>query len=294
MIGSFDAENLEYYLLGDLNVDFMSTSESSNRQKVKEILDIYEIEQLINEPTRITATSSTLIDLCLTNMPTNTFKSGVIHLSISDHSLTYTIRKAHYTPQGPRIINTRSMKNFNREAFLNELEQKEWDTIYYSQDPNEMWHIWKNMLMESIDKHAPLRSRRTRNRKSPWITNELRHRMFHRDYLKKKAISSRDPQIWYQYRQTKNYINNEIKKTKQAYYKNNLDLKKGNLKKTWKIVNELSSKNVCKTNRIAQLKIAGQEISTPGEIAETFNSYFSNIGEKLTSDIPPSQRIMCQ
>jgi hypothetical protein len=69
MIGSFDAENLEYYLLGDLNVDFMSTSESSNRQKVKEILDIYEIEQLINEPTRITATSGTLIDLCLTNMP---------------------------------------------------------------------------------------------------------------------------------------------------------------------------------------------------------------------------------
>jgi hypothetical protein len=99
MIGSFDAENLEYYLLGDLNVDFMSTSESSNRQKVEEILDIYEIEQLINKPTRITATSSTLIDLCLTNMPTNTFKSGVLHLSISDHSLIYTIRKAHNTPR---------------------------------------------------------------------------------------------------------------------------------------------------------------------------------------------------
>jgi hypothetical protein len=90
MIGSFDAENLEHYLLGDLNVDFMSTSESSNRQKVKKILDIFEIEQLVNEQTRITATSSTLVDLCLTNMPTNTFKSGVLHLSISDHSLIYT------------------------------------------------------------------------------------------------------------------------------------------------------------------------------------------------------------
>ena len=42
------------------------------------------------------------------------------------------------------------MKNHNREAFLNELEQKEWDTIYYSQDPNEMWHIWKNMLMKVL------------------------------------------------------------------------------------------------------------------------------------------------
>jgi hypothetical protein len=51
----------------------------------------------------------------------------------------------------------------------------------------------------------------------------------------------------------------------------------------------LSSKNVCKTNRTAQLKFAGQEISTPGEIAKTFNSYFSNIGEKLAFEIPPSE-----
>ena len=196
MIGSFDADNLEYYLLSDLNVDLCQhASESSNRQKVKEILDIYEIEQLINEPARITATSITLINLCPTNMPTNTFKSGVLHLSISDHSLIYTTRKAYYTPHGPRIINTRSMKNLNRGAFLNELEQKEWDTIYYSQDPNEMWHTWNNMLMGNIDKNAPLRSRRTRNRKSPWIINELRHQMFHRDYLKKKAISSRVQKI---------------------------------------------------------------------------------------------------
>jgi hypothetical protein len=50
------------------------------------------------------------------------------------------------------------MKNLNREAFLNKLEQKEWDNIYYSQDPNEMWHTWKNMLMEIIDKHAPLKA----------------------------------------------------------------------------------------------------------------------------------------
>ena len=128
------------------------------------------------------------------------------------------------------------MKNLNREAFLNELEQKEWDTFYYSQDPNEMWHTWNNMLMASIDKHAPLRSRRTGNRKSPRITNELRHQMFHTDYLKKNVISSRDPKNWNQYRQTKNYINNEIKKTKQAYYKNNLDLNKGNLKKLEKLL----------------------------------------------------------
>ncbi len=85
MIGSFEAENLEYFLLGELNVDFTPTTESPSKNKVKEILDIYDVEQLMNEPTRITATSSTLIDLCLTNTPINILKSGVIHVSISDH-----------------------------------------------------------------------------------------------------------------------------------------------------------------------------------------------------------------
>ena len=41
MIGSFDAENLEYFLLGDLNVDLISTTASPIKNKLKEILDIY-------------------------------------------------------------------------------------------------------------------------------------------------------------------------------------------------------------------------------------------------------------
>ena len=76
-----------------------------------------------------------------------------------------------------------------------------------------------------------------------------------------------------------NYLNNEIKKTKQAYYKNNLESNKGNMKKTWNLINELSSRNVSKTKRITQLDFEEREITAPEEIAETFNSYFLGIGE---------------
>ena len=64
------------------------------------------------------------------------------------------IRKAHYVREGTRTVEIRSLKNFNRESFLRDLEQKQWDNICCSQDPNEMWEMWKNMLMETIDKHA--------------------------------------------------------------------------------------------------------------------------------------------
>ena len=61
--------------------------------------------------------------------------------------------------------------------------------------------------------------------------------MFNRDYLKKKATRSNDPEIWNQYKHARNQSNNEIKKTKRAYFTNNLDLNKGNMKKTWNLLN---------------------------------------------------------
>jgi hypothetical protein len=94
-----------------------------------------------------------MIDLCLTNSLSTTVDSGVIHLSISDHSMVYIIRKAHYVQTGTRNIETRSMKTFNRDSFLSELGQQPYE------DPNVMWATWKVLLMNLIDRHAPLRTR---------------------------------------------------------------------------------------------------------------------------------------
>ena len=57
------------------------------------ITDIFGLNQLINEPTRITQLSSTTIDLIFTNEPDKIVCSGVSHVGISDHSLIYSFRK---------------------------------------------------------------------------------------------------------------------------------------------------------------------------------------------------------
>ena len=221
-------------------------------------MDIYGLEQMINEPTRITDKSSTLIDLCITNSPANVVNSGVLHLSISDHSLVYMVRKAHY----------RSLKNFSRENFLRDLELKQWSNVHCFEDPNEMWATWKSMLMKTIDKHGPCRSRCIGKKRSSWITNDLKRQMFKIDYLKKKAISSEDPQAWHEYRQSRNHVNNEIKKAKTSYFTTNLDLHKGNMKKTWKIINEVSSKHLSKPKKLSEIRTGEQVIASPTEIAE--------------------------
>ena len=79
-------------------------------------------------------------------------------LGISDHSLVYLIRKTRYTiPACVKTISTRSFKNFNKEAFLADVELIQWDDISLFSNPNEMWEFWKNQLLSCIDKHAPMR-----------------------------------------------------------------------------------------------------------------------------------------
>ena len=46
------------------------------------LCSLYQLTQLIDEPTRITVISRTLIDLILTNRPENILLTGVIHLGI--------------------------------------------------------------------------------------------------------------------------------------------------------------------------------------------------------------------
>ena len=144
------------------------------------------------------------------------------------------------------------------------------------------------MLINCIDKHAPPRTKRVGKKKSPWITSELKKNMRKRDILKKKAKQTGDPLIWQQYKGLRNSTNNEIKKVKTRYFTDNLVINKKNPKTTWKLINELNSRNVSSHKSISNIKVGEETINTPKDIAETFNNHFASVGEKLAYDTPLS------
>ena len=52
---------------------------------MKDLIDIYQLQQHIDKPSRITNSSQTLLDIILTKIEdTKTIDSGVIELGISD------------------------------------------------------------------------------------------------------------------------------------------------------------------------------------------------------------------
>ena len=50
------------------------------------------------------------------------------------------------------------------------------------------------------------------------------------------------------------------------------------MKRTPKLINDLNFRDCEKTKRMSEIKIGEQVVTSSGEIAEIFNSYFSNIG----------------
>ena len=58
-----------------------------------EISDIYGLQQLITEPTRITESSSSLINVIFTNCINRVVCSRVLHIGICDHSLISVCHK---------------------------------------------------------------------------------------------------------------------------------------------------------------------------------------------------------
>ena len=194
-IGILDLENIEYYLMGDLNCDMIATRYDNDTCKLMSITDVYGLQQLITEPTRVTPTSSTLIDVIYTNCPDKIVCSGACHVSISDHCMVFAYRKLSINgvTLGHNTLTYRKFGKFNRTNFRNDIASQNWDEINNFSNPNDMWSKWKCTFLSIVDQHAPLTRMRVRARSSPWITSELKKQMHNRNILKIKAIRSKDP-----------------------------------------------------------------------------------------------------
>ena len=286
LVGRLDSQNVDFYLLGDLNCNLASSTFDTNTNLLTSIADIYSLHQLIREPTRITSSSSTLLDLIFTNCPDKVACSGVSHVGISDHSLVYAYRKLciDRSGSGHKTVTYRKFKNFSSESFRNDIASQRWDDLLNFEDPNDMWLAWKTLFLNVVDKHAPLRTKRVRPSKCPWITPQLKKCMCERDKLKRKATITNDPWDWANFKKFRNQVNNKIKNAKEIYYKNAFQYSRGSSRKTWQTINELTSRNSSNLT-VREVRLDDNSISIPEQVSEAFNKHFASIGPKLASEI---------
>ena len=170
------------------------------------------MKQLMNEPTRITEYSKTLIDLIFTNREHKIVQSGIIHTTLSNHSLVFCVMKGGVPKVPPRKFEYQSFKNYDKMKFINDLNQVPWSVIDGVENVDDAIFVWERLFSEIGNEHVPLKIKRAKGSKTSWVTSKLA------DYHFRKARSTNGSYHWKMYRKLRHYTNHEEKNLKSKYF----------------------------------------------------------------------------
>ena len=209
-------ENLDLIILGDLNHDILKTKSNS---PLLRILSKYNLQNMINEPTRVTNATSTCIDLLFTNHESIISDLKVLPPFNSDHS-TITAEITYKTYKAQAYKKTiwkydEADKNLIEEKF----ESQDWSFIN-GNDINLINETFSNKIMELADQSIPKVNFTYRPNDKPWMNSNIRRTMRQRDRLYLKAKNKNTELSWSNYRNKRNEVVEMIRNAKKSYISN--------------------------------------------------------------------------
>ena len=143
---------------------------------------LFNFSQIISDVTRVSKTSSSVIDLILVSDFDKISQSGVLNIGISDHCVIYCTRKILKTTlNSHNTVKIMSMKNYNKDTFQLNLLNVDLSSVVCSDNVTQSWENFKAILMSAIDNIAPVKEVRIKQRTEPWINNEILQSIKDRD-----------------------------------------------------------------------------------------------------------------
>ena len=233
------------------------------------------LTQLIKEPTRMTETSSTLLDVIITPTNTNLVESsGVLPCHISDHYLVYATLKLKISKLPPRFVKMRSFRHYDGRQFVAHLEQIPWDEIASVDDASEMLDHFNNKFIDVLDMHAPVKTIRIKHRCCPFVDAEIEDLMRNRNILLKRARQTRLSVDWEEYRSSRDRVKSELRNAEKEFVKRKLESSKSTNSK-WKVIQN------CIPRRESSKPVYTRDLK---EITNEFNQFFTSVGTSASQD----------
>ena len=269
----------EVILLGDLNSDFLKRNECKH---LKDITTLYGFKQIISKPTRVTETSSTLIDVILSNNDSSIVKNDVIPFSLSDHDMVGCVRKINYHKFNPRTVRCRKYRDYDPDKLCSDLSAQNYEHIYQMKDVNKAWMYLKRILTSTFNRHAPIILKRVKGRHCPWLTPEIKQHMNRRDQILRKARKSNIKSDMLSYKALRNYCNILIRNAKSNYHKNLINENKNNPRMFWKSIKSVFPNNKGSSVNNSSIPFLESDCDTNyTSKANIFCHFFSTVAKKL-------------
>ncbi|KAK3103380.1 hypothetical protein FSP39_018833 [Pinctada imbricata] len=267
----------EIILMGDFNIDLNKDPPSYWTSA----LETFNLSQVINTNTRVTANSNTLIDHIYTNRPDNIQEVNVPYITMSDHfPICITRRLPKINKKSTHLeITYRDFKNFDEFLFLQDLANAPFQHIEQFSDVNNAMNLFFHIFLDVFNKHASLKTKRVKTQTKPtWLTPEINEARHKRDYFHKK-LDFDNYKIW------RNKVTTLIIKAKENYFSKAINENK-NTGDIWRNMKQIIPKGSHSIpNKLCDGETEGE---TKEEMAKIFNQFYANISKQIvTENISP-------
>lgn len=177
---AFQGDNTQdIYLTGDVNVDHLSSHPSETTSSLSTILKLYGLVQFIKEPTRVTATTKTILDVMYIKT-SKSIKPLVCKIALSDHYLISCTRYLDYHKPQFQCITGRTYKDYTYEKAESFYRRQRLDLIYQI-DVNLAWETILKYIYNSANSLCPFKKIRVHQDPSAWITSDIIEQLSDRD-----------------------------------------------------------------------------------------------------------------
>ncbi len=217
-------------IIGDINLDFLEKHQIPSRWF--DVMDTFNLHQLIKEPTRITKTTKSCIDHIYVSNVEHILASKVPHIGISHHFSVCYMRK-HNSINHIKAHNTikyRPYKDFNEHDFLEDLKTVRWALCDAFDYPNDSLVCWKSLFLDIANTHAPPKEMSVEKQvQLEWFNNDIHEAICLRD--KYCNVNDNENYVYWRNKTT------ELKRvSKSIYYKELIITSKNNTRKLWKLL----------------------------------------------------------
>jgi len=287
------------FVFGDLNICLTKYNHDNETTKYVDNLVSYNFLPYSYLPTRITATSATIIDHIYTNYSfdqNSTAKIGLICNDISDHMGNFLVllkkdtTKFKQNKRKIRIFSKSNIMKFNRSIMLSQ-----WDSVYNSTNVDDAFSIFTENLNKLINLCFPLvnESKRSQKNFKTWITPALKISINNKCKLYKKWLKSKSSADELSYKNYAKHLKKILRKAEVDHYSQIFDSRYNSSKHIWENVNRMvnikfNSKNTNRT--VPKIKMNNKLVSDKNHIAEGLNNYFCSIGAELAKQLPSATK----
>ena len=282
-------ENKLCYLLGDFNINPLNHDSHIHTGECIDLLSTYSFLPRVTRPTRVTASTASLIDI-LTNNVDNIVHSDqeILVTDVTDHYPVFHIHRIPTVQEVEVYMMKLIVSVKNKQAFIiQSIADTDWSEIYNVTSTEIAFTAFHKKLMDLLTKYFPkVKVKKKYHYRKPWLSEALCTSIKHNNkwYHHYSKINSVKSEILYKSYKTR--ITQILKATEKKHYQDLFRKYKDNMKKSWGIIKCLIDRNLVQSYQ-TKFKLAdGQIIDDKFGIAKHFNNFFTNIGPNLAKSIP--------